>query len=275
MTVTTTPTVFAAQVVEVRRITPAMCRVTFHGADLTGFVGIAPDHYVKLFLPAPGQEAPEIPPFTGNIPTWYQAYLAMPDDRRPAMRTYTIRSHDPGRATVDIDFVLHGDTGPASRWAERATPGQQVCLLGPAALDKPTDGDFRLIVGDATALPAIGAIVEQLPPGVRAWVFAEVAGPEEEQSWQTDADVTVHWVHLDDTEPGRSRALLDAVRSAHLPAGRPAVWIAGEAAQVRELRRHAVRERGIDKRDIAFTGYWRIGVAEDQRAEDEPDDPEL
>jgi len=37
---------------------------------------------------------------------------------------------------------------------------------------------------------------------------------------------------------------------------------AGEAAAVRTMRRHLVSERGIDRRSVAFMGYWRQGRAE-------------
>lgn len=36
-------------------------------------------------------------------------------------------------------------------------------------------------------------------------------------------------------------------------------WIAGEAAMVKELRRHLVRDLGVDRTHIAFMGYWRRG----------------
>lgn len=39
-------------------------------------------------------------------------------------------------------------------------------------------------------------------------------------------------------------------------------WIAGEAATVRDLRRHLVQDLGIDRRWVAFMGYWRLGRAE-------------
>ena len=38
-------------------------------------------------------------------------------------------------------------------------------------------------------------------------------------------------------------------------------WIAGESAVVTGLRRHLVRELGMDRRQVAFMGYWRRGVA--------------
>ena len=39
-------------------------------------------------------------------------------------------------------------------------------------------------------------------------------------------------------------------------------WIAGEAATVRELRRMLVRDRGMDRSNVSFMGYWRQGRSE-------------
>lgn len=39
-------------------------------------------------------------------------------------------------------------------------------------------------------------------------------------------------------------------------------WIAGEAGVVKDLRRHLVRDLGVDRRSVAFMGYWRRGKAE-------------
>jgi siderophore-interacting protein len=33
--------------------------------------------------------------------------------------------------------------------------------------------------------------------------------------------------------------------------------VAGESASVRALRRHLVEERGLDRKRVAFSGYWR------------------
>ena len=38
-------------------------------------------------------------------------------------------------------------------------------------------------------------------------------------------------------------------------------WIAGESKVVTGLRRHLVRELGMDRSQVAFMGYWRRGVA--------------
>jgi NADPH-dependent ferric siderophore reductase len=38
-------------------------------------------------------------------------------------------------------------------------------------------------------------------------------------------------------------------------------WIAGESGVVKALRRHLVSEIGLDRAQVAFMGYWRLGVA--------------
>lgn len=39
-------------------------------------------------------------------------------------------------------------------------------------------------------------------------------------------------------------------------------WLAGEAGAIKTIRRHLVGDRGIDRRSVAFMGYWRTGRAE-------------
>ncbi|MFC9251276.1 siderophore-interacting protein [Amycolatopsis thailandensis] len=250
-----------AKVTGVRRLTPHMSRVTFSGASL---VDQAPDQYLKVFFPQPGQSEPVLPaPLSGDeVYSWYRTYLAMPDDVRPPMRTYTVRALRPSVQEVDIDFVLHGDEGPASAWASGASEGDKVAFLGPHGLyDVPEGTNWQLLIGDETAIPAIGAIVEALPAGTRALVYVEIGDREDRQVFETQGTVELHWVVRGSQPIGE--AVLDAVRKAELPGGTAYAWISGEANMVKLARRHLVRERGIDKRAICFTGYWRQGMSEE------------
>ena len=88
-------------------------------------------------------------------------------------------------------------------------------------------------------------------------------GPAEEQHLPTRGDVTVHWLHRGEAQAGRNQVLLDAVRTASFPPGSVFAWLAGEAGTVRALRRHLVDERGVDKRAIDFSGYWRRRLTQD------------
>jgi len=251
-----------ALVTAVRPITPRMVRVTFEAASFREVPPGAPDQYVKVFFPQPGQEEPRLPETGSDVMSWYRTYLAMPDDVRPPMRTYTVRSHRPAAAEIDVDFALHGDTGPASAWASRAAAGDRVAFLGPHGLyDVPGGTDWQLLVGDETALPAIGAIIERLKPGTRASAYIEVSEREERQTFETRGAVEVHWL-LRGARP-LGEALLGAVRAASFPGGAPYAWVSGEAGVVKLVRRHLVREREVDKRRICFTGYWRLGMSEE------------
>ena len=41
----------------------------------------------------------------------------------------------------------------------------------------------------------------------------------------------------------------------------PYAWLAGESSAITDLRRHLVNERGVDKENVYFSGYWLLGSA--------------
>ncbi|MFF5649745.1 siderophore-interacting protein [Streptomyces collinus] len=272
---------FSLQVVRTRRLGPSLVRVTFGGPDLHAFHSDGHDQSLSLFLPHPGQPEPVVPLELGD--DWWQGWRELPEDVRAVMRSYTLRGLRRDPDEIDIDFALHGiepgapvQAGPASRWAARAAAGDRVLLLGPAVADNrairfrpPEDTDLVVVWGDETAVPAASAIVEALPAGTRARVFLEVPHAGDIQDLATEADAEITWLVREERGAGGAPMALDALRAAHLPsAERPYVWIAGESGCVKELRRHFVRERGIDRRRVTFVGYWRRGVSEEQlRAE--------
>lgn len=129
----------------------------------------------------------------------------------------------------------------------------------------PEDADLVVVWGDETAVPAVSAILEALPVGTRARVWLEVQHAGDIQDLATDADAEVTWLVRENQGAEGSPMALGALRDAQLPpAERPYVWIAGEAGQVKALRRHFVGERGFDRRRVTFVGYWRRGLSEEQ-----------
>ncbi|MEU9972534.1 siderophore-interacting protein [Streptomyces sp. NPDC051014] len=263
---------FSLQVVRTRRLGPSLVRVTFGGADLAHFHSEGRDQSLSLFIPAEGRTEPAVPVELGE--GWFQGWRELPDDVRAVMRSYTLRELRRDPDEIDIDFVLHGiepeaatPAGPASRWASRAAAGDRVILIGPAVADNrairfrpPADTDLVLIWGDDTAVPAATAILESLPAGTRVRAWLEVPQAGDVQDVVTAADAEIDWV-----VGGTAEA---AIRGAALPAAdHPYVWIAGESGRVKELRRHFVGERGVDRRRVTFVGYWRQGLTEEQLRE--------
>lgn len=279
---------FTVEVLRTERITPAMARVVLGGADLARMATAGRDQRVKLFLPHPGQDEPVMPD-TGRA-DWYDAWRELDPDLRGIMRTYTVRELTRDPHELVIDFALHGDggngtgagtgtragagnsagddgaeSGPASRWARTARPGDRIAVLAPVDEEnsaygfRPPDGtDWILLTADESAIPAIAGILESLPPGMPARVWIEIHDPADRQDLPTKADAEITWL-VANTSP----ATTDAVRSATLPEGTPYAWVAGESATVKAVRRHLVRERGFDRKAVKFSGYWRRGTSED------------
>ena len=191
---------FAAQVSRLQRLSPSFLRVTFTGPDLDLFASNGLDQRIKVLLPLPGRGLVDVP--TG--PDWYGEWRALPAERQVPIRTYTVRAVRTDPVEVDVDFVLHGATGPASAWAERATVGDEVVLVGPNAVFEgptggfewhpPADASCLLIAGDETAVPAICAIVESLPEGTRAHALMEVPTSGDALNLAAPAGVQVTWL---------------------------------------------------------------------------------
>lgn len=169
------------------------------------------------------------------------------------VRAYTIRRFDAAALELDIDIVLHGDS-PASVWARTVQVGDQIGFIGPRHEYSGIKADQCLLAGDETALPAIAAILEELPAHVRASVILEVDDQADEIPLQTAAQVDVRWLHRGSS--GRHDLLDEAVRSFPFPAGKVYVWVAGESHVMRNIRRFLLEERRIDKADMHISGYW-------------------
>lgn len=238
----------------VKRITelsPSMRRITLTGDDLTGFISASFDDHVKLIVPDVQGEKP-------NVPVVGEAGLVFEEGRpKPAMRDYTPRHYNPATNELDIDFVLHHD-GPATDWASRAEPGHFVGIAGPrGSFVVPTEFDWHVLIGDETALPAIGRRLEELPKKAQAIVIIKTDTDDARLELTSQCALDVQWVSEGaHTAPGVS-ALETAVRSLKLPDGEGYVWAAGEYSDIKAIRQYLAEERDITKDRIRAASYWR------------------
>ncbi|MFE2149524.1 siderophore-interacting protein [Streptomyces lavendulae] len=265
---------FTLEVLRTRRLGHSFLRVTFGGESLAGFRSGGFDQSLSLFLPPAHREHTELPSTAED--TWFAEWRGMPEEERPVMRSYTVREQRrtaEGADEVDIDFVLHGDASPASRWAGGAVTGRRIMAIGPAVAENksvrfqpPAGTDAVLMYADETALPAAAAILDRLPAGTRVKAWFEVPHEEDRIALAAPADADVTWI-VREKGAGRERTeqVVERVRESALPAAEaPYAWIAGEAGTIRAVRRHLVQERSVDRRAVRFTGYWRLGASEEQ-----------
>lgn len=288
---------YRAHVLAIRRLSPGFARVSLVCDDFETFGTERLDQRIKLVFPLPDGSFSPL-----DADDWYGHWRALPEGRRNPFRTYTVRDVDPRERRVDVDFVVHGDGGPAARWLASAAPGDALVVIGPDALSphsgvgidwRPGEATDLLLAGDETAAPAIVSILEALPPTRRAHAFIEVPTAADMLPVRVGRNVEVTWVARDGGEhgcallpavtgwlaahpdvvaaaaAGRTQRLEDVDVDADIlwdspgeAAGGFYAWIAGESGVVKSLRRLLVRGHGIDRGRVAFMGYWRLGRAE-------------
>lgn len=271
--------------------------MTFTGPELHEFGTAGLDQRIKLVLPLPNYGIARLP----SDETWYDIWRRLPDDRRNPIRTYTVRQVRPAVREVDVDFVTHGDGGPAARWVSSVITGDEIAIVGPVEGSensrtgiewRPGNARTVLIAGDETAAPAICSILASLPRDAKGCAFIEVPEEGDAQPTNAPAGVRVTWLSRSGATGGHGSVLDAAVRdwtsrflTAHqrgteldevdierdmlweVPDGTSLdgelyAWLAGEASVIKALRRFLVSETGVDRRQVAFMGYWRDGRPE-------------
>ena len=200
-----------------------------------------------------------------------------------------------------LHFAQDGSTGPAAAWAADARVGQELWLVAPRQGQEasgiefaPGAADEVVLLGDEAAAPAIARILEDLRiVGTTAQVSAyiEVPHADDELDIQCPDGTEVHWlirggaeigdqlsarlgwhVQEDDSVPTASEEELlwetpvfsasgEEIAVSDEPQAGIYYWIAGESGVIKRLRRFLVRDVGVDRSQVAFMGYWRLGVA--------------
>ncbi len=291
---------FRAPVVKIEELTPSFRRFTLRGDDLADFGWSGPDQRIKVVFPTEALTLDDMP--TGDawweewraLPTDRQVPFR-------TYTTRAVRNNQ-CEVEIDMVFheilgpastwIAQAEVGQ-----ELLISSPTTAVEGAYGVDflPPEHTDAYLLVGDETAAPAIAVILEQLPPNARGVVVAELPDaadaayfpvhpgfeyrvgsregrerhsflvPAVEAAAQTlmiqgeGTDVTE--IDIDHETlweaPRRTAKGGAALKSTPLYA-----WLAGEAGAIKTLRRHLVSERGLDRRTVAFMGYWRIGKAE-------------
>lgn len=228
------------QVVDRLLLTPHMLRIVLRG-DLEGFQSLGFDDHVKLFLPDPQ---------TGEI--------VLPDPNRangpkPLMRDYTPRAYDVTKGLLTLDFALHQPAGPATQWALHSRVGDALHIGGPrgSTVWPETSAQF-VMIGDETALPAIGRRLEKAEANAKITALAVVESAAERQNWATQGEADIRWHYRAAGDYG-----LEAIEKLSLTED-AFIWVAGESSWVRSIRT-LLTQKGINPRRIKASGYWRKG----------------
>jgi len=232
-------------------LTPHMIRVTLTGDGIRTMQSGCEGANCKIFLPAAGQ-------------TQAAFEQQLIDGPRPAVRTYTVRYIRVNDGEMDIDFVDHGDAGPASAWARAAKVGSFCGFAGPGPV-KVTDfyADSYLVAADMSAIPVAAATLEAMPRDAKGDAFFEIVHADDVTDINAPAGVRLHWLVQPETSPPAVQ-LVDAVLNWHWPDGVVQTCIAGESGAIKTLRDYILSEQKTPREDAYISGYWKVGLIEDE-----------
>ena len=231
-----------------------MMSVVLGGPELSDFSLSEPAASVRVLLPPAPRADLVVPVWTGNE-------FLLSNGERPVIRTLTPRRFDAVAAELEVQVVVH-DGGAASRWVTAAAPGDAAAMSGPGR-GYPIDPDAAgfLLVGDETSIPAIGQLLEWMPPTIPVEVHIEVGRRQAELALPVRGATLITW-HLRASGAPPGDALVTAVGSSTIADGWR-IWAAGEAAAMYRIRHHLFDELGLSRARATVRGYWKHGRAGD------------
>ncbi|WDF65418.1 siderophore-interacting protein [Flavobacterium sp. KACC 22763] len=235
-------------------VTPHYIRITFKMSDeqVNLFQNMRSGSNNKIYIPS--ETAMYCDDYEESI--WNSVFFM-------AMRTYTTRNIDFINKTLQIDFVTHGDNGPASKWAENAKSGD---FLGIAMKEsqKPLvpSSENYFIVGDSTAIPVISAILETLSSNVNVMLLLEVNSYRDVLILNTKANLNVKWIY--NPSPFDGSKLAEECIDLLAKENQQYVFAAAEFETIRKIRKHLKEELQLERDCFHAVSYWKRGSSEEE-----------
>ncbi len=290
---------FRVRVAAVTDVTPSFRRFTFTGADLDDYADPGYDQRIKVVFPSATATLDDMPTGDDWYDLWRAMdAAARPPFRTYTTRAVRneVREVDVDMVAHEVTgpasaWIHSARVGDEVLLLAPVAPHEGVS----SGIDfvPPAQTGAFLIAGDETAAPAIAVILEQLPADARGTVVLEVprAGDIAYLPHHPGFDYRVaargdeRHAHLVPQTKDAAAALVPAGRGAQveevdidggllwevprtakggaaLKSAPLYAWLAGEAGAIKQLRRHLVAAHGVDRRAVAFMGYWRLGRPE-------------
>ena len=158
---------------------------------------------------------------------------------------------------LTFDVVTHGESGSGSVWALHAQAGDEVGIRATTSTWRRKAG-IQLLVADSTSAPAMRGLLEACTDAELAATHVRIAAPSPDllepghDSFRSElASYKEHFV----PEGAEAAAAAAALRRG----GKLALacaWLCGEASLAKETRK-VVKEWGVPRTDVLFSGYYR------------------
>ncbi|SFB84751.1 NADPH-dependent ferric siderophore reductase, contains FAD-binding and SIP domains [Flexibacter flexilis DSM 6793] len=245
-------------------LTPHYIRIVLEGEGVANFEHARVGDNNKIIVPETPTSPIVLPDFSRG-----GRGGASGGGNRPIVRTYTLRALDLANKLMTIDFVAHGDNGPASRWAMQAKAGDQLGVLMKVK-DKQlfAVADWYCLVADHTALPVVSVILEQLPASARGKAIIEVHSPDDVLPLQKPENVEIIWTF--NAEAGAKTTLPAFLSQENWAdyAGSKFVFAAAEQSAIAVIQQLLRNNTALERHEWQTYSYWKYGQSEDTSSEE-------
>ena len=102
-----------------------------------------------------------------------------------------------------------------------------------------------------------------MPRDAKGTAFLEITAPEDKQNIAAPEGVDVQWLIHPDPHLPVSQSV-DRIKQLPKFSAPVQTCIAGESSMIKTLREEIVNRRGVPKADAYISGYWKIGLIEDE-----------
>ncbi len=241
-----------ATVLEAHRLSPNMQRVILGGDIFDDFPPNRDGANLKIVVPNPGQDR-----------LVFEADLETPGAKK-TIRTFTISKFDPQKNQLTIDFALHDGSAPAGDWAKQAEPEKSFLGVTTGGAKKVTSfwGKRHLLAADMTAIPAMEALLRDLPTDAQGEAVFEVLHANDIREIHSPEGIRFHWLINPDPQKA-SQQQIDAIR-ALTPDRETQISAAGEHSVIAEFKTYFGAECGFDLSQHYLSPYWKIGLHEEE-----------
>lgn len=246
-------------------LTPNYIRITLENELVSKYQNTTVGVNNKIFIAPQGCSKVHLPEFDAATQKWKEQDAAI----KPYVRTYTHRGINLDKNEIYIDFVAHGTAGPASNWAINAPIGTELgVVMGTEPSELYPLAATYFLIGDATAIPVLSAILESLPAGVAAQVLLEVPSEADKQTWISNAKVTLTWI-INPT-PGVNSLLASRAKELLMQYSGTSrfAYVAAEFSSVKELRTFIRKDLKWAQEELHAYSYWKYGKAENMSEQD-------
>lgn len=252
-------------------------RIVIESPELVGFKLSGPDEFFGLFMPQVASGKLHLPVHAGGA-NIRASVAAMPDELRPHLRWYTVRSLNPVAGQLTFDVVTHGVTtpsykniGPGLRWVLSAQTGDQVAIWTCQGLWH-RGRRSQTLIADPSAAPSVRAILEYThafaPDQLKDMHVRMIAEspndlePLLNPNWEDElGSLDILFAPSEKFSETTIAHLRGLDHSQHPATQSKYVWVAGEGQLCKEVRHHAIHTWGLDSESVQWCPYWFLGRA--------------